>query len=239
MANITHNKDVVSVKIWDPFLRILHWWLAITLMAQFATGTIFWIWGDELSNAMMFSVNVPHFYIGYAFATALALRVTLLFVGPPRSRWRDLLPLEPSQRRNWQKTFLYYITLFRHPCPPSLGHNTFAGPAYIGFFLVAAAQVAIGIFLSFMPGGTTQMDSPWMTVHKYLFFALIAFVVVHLAAVVTREINGKHNITSAMIHGYKEFTEAEYKELLSLNRDDHEELSFTVNDISNTPAHNG
>ena len=71
MANATRNKDVISVKTWDLFSRILHWWLAITLMAQFATGTIFFVWGDELSNAMMFGVNVPHFYIGYAFAIQL------------------------------------------------------------------------------------------------------------------------------------------------------------------------
>ncbi|MBU2854103.1 MULTISPECIES: cytochrome b/b6 domain-containing protein [Acidithiobacillus] len=238
MANATCNKGVVSVKIWDPFLRVLHWWLAITLMAQFATGTIFFVWGDELSNAMMFGVNVPHFYIGYAFATALALRIVLLFVGPQTSRWRDLLPLTPNQRRDWQKTFLYYITLFRRPCPPSLGHNAFAGPAYIIFFLIAAAQVAIGIFLSFMPGGTTQMNSPWMTVHEYLFFALIAFVVVHLAAVVAREINGRNNIASAMIHGYKEFTEAEYKELI-LNHDENNNPSFTAGDISHAHTDNG
>ena len=238
MANVTCNKEVVSVKTWDLFSRILHWWLVITLMAQFATGAIFFIWGNELSTAMMFGVNVPHFYIGYAFATGLALRILLLFVGPQTLRWRDMLPLTPNQRRDWQETLLYYITLFRRPCPPSLGHNAFAGPAYIIVFIIALAQVAIGIFLSFMPGGTTQMNSPWMTVHEYLFFALIAFVVAHLAAVVAREINGKHNITSAMIHGYKEFTEAEYKALI-FNPDENNNPTFTAGDISHAHADNG
>ena len=237
MANVTYNENVIAVKIWDLFSRILHWWLAITLLAQFTTGAIFWIWDNELSNAMMFGVDILHFYTGYAFATALALRIVLLFVGPQSSRWRDLLPLTETQRRDWQKTFVYYITLFRRPCPPSLGHNAFAGPFYIAFFIIAAAQVATGVFLSFMPGGTTQTNSPWMTVHEYLFFALIAFVIVHLAAVVAREINDRNNITSAMIHGYKEFTEVEYKALIS-NRDKNHNSSFTVGNTSHTHIDN-
>ncbi len=213
--NTTSQRNAVLVKTWDPLMRILHWWLAVTLLLQFGTGTIFWMWGDDLTNRMMFALNLPHFYCGYAFATALCIRVALLFVGPERYRWRDLVPLTEAQQRNWRRTVFYYASLGRRPCPRSLGHNAFAGPFYLMFFLIAAAQVAVGMYLSFLPGGSLQMDSGWMLLHRYLFLALASFVLAHIAAVVMREIHGKSNIASAMLHGYKEYSEEEYRDLVS------------------------
>lgn len=209
------KSDLIAIKVWDPLTRFLHWWIAIAVLLQFATGTIFWLWGSQISNSMMFDLNLPHFYIGYSLATAIAVRITLLFIGPETAHWSDFLPVNSHKRSIWKRTLSYYKSFCRADFPRTLGHNTFAGPVYLVFYLLMAVQVGIGIYLSFLPGGTTQMDSPWMTVHKYIFFALIGFILAHLIAVLIREIKGKEYITSSMINGYKIFSQSDYDKIIT------------------------
>ncbi len=198
--------------VWDPLLRGLHWWLALAMMAQFTSGTILLTLGNDMSNVLMGKIDIVHYYGGYAFAAGLVLRIIWLFVGPPAARWRDLLPLTPAQRRIWRETLFCYLSGFRRPISAYRGHNAFAGPAYLAFFLIAVAQIALGISLSLMPG-SEAMNSPLMVMHEWGFFLLLAFVIVHVVLVIAHEIAGRHGLISAMIHGHKGFTESEYQAL--------------------------
>ncbi|MGC8591950.1 cytochrome b/b6 domain-containing protein [Acidithiobacillus sp.] len=200
--------------VWDPLLRALHWWMALAVMAQFTSGTILLTLGNDMSDALMGKIDIVHYYGGYAFAAGLALRIIWLFVGPPTARWRDLLPLTPAQRRIWRETLLCYLSGFRRPISAYRGHNAFAGPAYLAFFVIAAAQVILGITLSLM-SDSEAMTSPLLTIHEWGFFLLLAFVIVHVALVIAHEIAGRHGLISAMIHGHKGFTESEHQALLS------------------------
>ncbi|MHB8224307.1 cytochrome b/b6 domain-containing protein [Acidithiobacillus sp.] len=101
---------------------------------------------------------------------------------------------------------------FRRPISPYRGHNAFAGPAYLAFFLIAVAQITLGISLSLMPG-SEAMHSPLMVMHEWGFFLLLAFVIVHVVLVMAHEIAGRHGLISAMIHGHKGFTESEHQAL--------------------------
>ena len=135
-------------------------------------------------NVLMGKIDIIHYVGGYAFAAGLVLRIIWLFVGPPAARWRDLLPLTPAQRRIWRKTlFCYLLSGFRRPISAYRGHNAFAGPAFLAFFLIAAAQIALGISLSLMPG-SEAMNSPLMVMHEWGFFLLLAFVIVHVVLVI-------------------------------------------------------
>ncbi len=213
MASATDTRYILH-PVWDPLLRALHWWLALTIMAQFTSGTILLTLGDDMSDALMGKIDIVHYYGGYAFAAGLVLRIIWLFVGPPTARWRDLLPLTPTQRRIWRETLFCYLSGFRRPISAYRGHNAFAGPAYLAFFFIAAAQVILGITLSLM-SDSEAMASPLMTIHEWGFFLLLAFVIVHVALVIAHEIAGRHGLISAMIHGHKGFSEPEYQALLS------------------------
>ena len=202
----------ILLPVWDRLLRALHWWMVLALLIQFITGASFIIWGKEMSDALMGEIDVVHFCGGYAFAAGLALRIVWLFVGPPTAHWRDLLPLKPEQSRIWHDTLRWYLDGFRHPISPHRGHNAFAGPAYIAFFCLASAQIALGITLSLM-ADSKAMKSPLMTIHKVGFFLLLTFAVIHIAAVVAHEITERRGLISAMVHGHKGFTEAEYQAL--------------------------
>ncbi|MBU2723704.1 cytochrome b/b6 domain-containing protein, partial [Acidithiobacillus ferridurans] len=117
-----------------------------------------------------------------------------------------------AQRRIWRETLSCYLSGFRRPISPYRGHNAFAGPAYLAFFLIAVAQIALGISLSLMPD-SEAMNSPLMVMHEWGFFLLLAFVIVHVALVIAHEVAGRHGLISAMIHGHKGFTESEHQAL--------------------------
>lgn len=195
--------------VWDPILRMLHWWIALTIMAQFTSGAMLLAMGSDMSDALMGKVDFIHYVGGYTFVAGLLLRIAWLFVGPATARWHDLLPLTPVQRSIWRETLSCYLSGFRRPISPYRGHNAFAGPGYLAFFLIAVGQVALGITLSLMPD-SEAMHSPLMTLHAWGFFLLASFTVVHVTAVIAHEIAGRHGMISAMIHGHKGFTEPEY-----------------------------
>ena len=211
MNSTTDNRYILH-PVWDPLLRTLHWWLALTMMAQFTSGATLLALGNDMSDTLMGKIDIIHYVGGYAFAAGLVLRIIWLFVGPPTARWRDLLPLTPAQRRIWRETLFCYLSGFRRPISAYRGHNAFAGPAYLAFFLIAVAQVALGIVLSLM-SDSEAMTSPLMTIHEWGFFLLLAFVIVHVVLVIAHEIAGRHGLISAMIHGHKGFTESEHQAL--------------------------
>ena len=213
MKSTTDNRYILH-PVWDPLLRALHWWMALAMMAQFTSGATLLALGNDMSDTLMGKIDIIHYVGGYAFAAGLALRILWLFVGPPTARWRDLLPLTSAQRRIWRETLACYLSGFRRPISPYRGHNAFAGPAYLAFFLIAVAQIALGISLSLMPD-SEAMNSPLMVMHEWGFFLLLAFVIVHVALVMAHEIAGRHGLISAMIHGHKGFTESEHQALLT------------------------
>lgn len=217
MTSTTDNRYILH-PVWDPLLRALHWWMALAMMAQFTSGAILLTLGDDMSDVLMGKIDIVHYYGGYAFAAGLVLRIIWLFVGPSTARWRDLLPLTSAQRRICRETLSCYLSGFRRPISAYRGHNAFAGPAYLAFFFIAAAQMILGITLSLM-SDSEAMTSPLMTIHEWGFFLLLAFVMVHVVLVIAHEIAGRHGLISAMIHGHKGFTESEHQALLS-SRDD-------------------
>ena len=211
MTSTTDNRYILH-PVWDPLLRALHWWMALAMMAQFTSGATLLALGNDMSDTLMGKIDIIHYVGGYAFAAGLVLRIIWLFVGPPPARWRDFLPLTPAQRRIWRETLFCYLSGFRRPISAYRGHNAFAGPAYLAFFLIAAAQIALGISLSLMPD-SEAMHSPLMVMHEWGFFLLLAFVMVHVVLVMAHEIAGRHGLISAMIHGHKGFTESEHQAL--------------------------
>ncbi|HKJ89175.1 MAG TPA: cytochrome b/b6 domain-containing protein, partial [Gammaproteobacteria bacterium] len=51
--------------VWDPVLRIIHWWMAITVSAQFALGGM--ILGED-------TLALIHSSVGYLFGASLLAR---------------------------------------------------------------------------------------------------------------------------------------------------------------------
>lgn len=200
-----------TVRTWDPLTRFLHWGMMLSLMALLVTGGILWNFWKEMPNPMRWQMDVWHFAFGYAFAIMLLARIIWLFAGPPIARWRNMVPITPEQRRALRETLASYLSGGRKPVSWH-GHNPVAGPVYLGYFVLAAVQVGLGLALSRMPEAVRE-HSPLLRWHVWGFFLLTAFVIVHIIMVVVHEIIGRSNLVSAMIHGQEIFTRAEFQVL--------------------------
>ena len=131
--------------VWDPLLRGLHWWNALTLLALVALGTAGLFLGDALEEPLYDTLTYTHALLGYLFGAGLLARLLWLFVGPREARLGDLLPIGRSGRNLFFATIRYYFSLLRGTPPIYKAHNTFAGVIYVAFFVVASIQVFSGV----------------------------------------------------------------------------------------------
>ncbi len=65
-----------EVKIWDLFVRILHWSVSATFFIAYVTEDDFLL---------------LHVWVGYVMAALVVMRVVWGFVGPEHARFRDFI----------------------------------------------------------------------------------------------------------------------------------------------------
>jgi Ni/Fe-hydrogenase 1 B-type cytochrome subunit len=197
-------------RVWDPVLRIIHWWVAIAVLLQFALGSV--ILSEEglgLSEGGEEILVTIHAIVGYAFGAGILARLLWLFLAPGSGSWRDVLPISQQQWRGLTATLKYYLGGFRGEPPFYRAHNPLAGLVYAIFFLIAATQAVTG---ATMFTGGEGIGETWEEIHEIGFWLIVAFVVAHLVMVAVHEIKERRSIVSAMINGRKLFTEQELTE---------------------------
>jgi len=198
---------------WDPVVRFLHWWNAATMTVMIALGIVFIAGGKDLNAGTKAALVSMHAAVGLFFGAGVLARIIWLFVGTGTARWTDMLPVSAHHRKVFADTVRFYLSGFRREPPLYLAHNSFAGPVYLGFFILAVVQVASG---SSMLGLAEEVrrKSPALEVHDAVFLLLLLYIVAHLVAVFIHEIAEKRGIVSAMIHGRKTFTDDEREVIL-------------------------
>lgn len=196
---------------WDPVVRFLHWWNAAAMAAMVALGIVFKVcMGGETGGGLGPAAKLVslHVSVGLLLGAGVTARVVWLFIGSETARLGDMLPFSPHNRKVFADTVRFYLRGLRGEPPLYLAHNSFAGAAYIGFFVLAAVQVATGSSMLGLPGDVRH-KSPAFYVHGVAFLLLLLYIAVHLVAVFIHEITEKRGIVSAMIHGKKTFTDDE------------------------------
>ena len=194
-------------RVWDPVLRILHWWIAITVLIQIALGSF--LLAEEglgLAEKGEQGLVTIHASVGYLFGGGILARILWLFLAPGSGSWRDILPVSTNQRRTLLATIGFYLRGFRGNAPFYRAHNPLAGVVYAGFFLIAAAQAVTGA--SLFTGGE-NLGETWETIHEIGFWLIAVFVVAHLLMVAVHEIHERRSLVSAMVHGRKMFPREE------------------------------
>lgn len=197
-------------RVWDPVLRILHWWNALGVLLMIALGSVI-LTEDALglSEVGEEALVMVHGSVGFALAAGILARILWLFVTPGSASWRDILPLSAKQRATAVATLRYYLKGLRSEPPFYRAHNPLAGLAYATFFVIAAVQVATGAILFSSQG---ELAEAWEKVHEVGFFLIAAYVVIHIVMVFVHDAKEHHGLASAMISGRKLFTEREFQE---------------------------
>lgn len=133
-------------RVWDPVQRIFHWLNVVCVMALVAVGTAI-LWGAELGVSPDGKVllKTVHVWVGYVFATNLAVRLAWAFTGSPYGRWRALLPAGRGYLRSLRE---YTAGLATGHAPRYLGHNPLGRIMVTLLLLLMTVQGISGLVLA-------------------------------------------------------------------------------------------
>ena len=170
---------MTTVRVWDPFVRIFHWSLALLFAA----------------NAVVVDDDTKlHQWIGYAIAALIVLRVVWGFAGTQYARFSSFPPsLSGSVEQ------LTDIASGRRN--PHMGHTPIGGLMIYNLLFTLLVICVSGYLM------TTDMfwGEEWVEeLHEAAVNWVEFSVVLHVAAVLFESIRTKVNLPRAMVTGYKE-----------------------------------
>jgi cytochrome b len=184
-----------EIPVWDPFVRIFHWTLAIAFILAYATE-------DEWLGL--------HLWAGYLTLGLIVLRTVWGFVGTRHARFRDFV-VSPARILEYLKQ----VAGFR--APRFLGHNPAGGAMVVTLMLCVLVTGLTGLVLhgALYPMGpfdalTTSLGiraeggaEALEEVHEFFANLTLVLVAVHLAGVLFESWVHRENLVRSMITGRK------------------------------------
>ena len=208
--------NTTEIEVWDPFVRLAHWTIAIGFFVAYLTE-------DDFMTV--------HVWAGYVVGMLVLLRIVWGFIGPRRARFSDFVcgPM----------TALGYLRdLFLFRAKRHVGHSPAGGAMVFALLLFLAATVASGLILyaedrgagplapfftqatSTMTApvsdkarpsednkrageGRNQRESAFKEIHEVLANVTLALVIIHILGVILASFVHHENLTRAMITGRK------------------------------------
>jgi cytochrome b len=180
-----------QVKVWDPFVRLFHWGLALLVLGSFVTSDV-----DAL---------VPvHVRLGLGVVGLVAARVVWGFLGPRFARFRTFV-------RGPREVLGYARELARGRPSLHLSHNPLGGLMVVALVAVLLALAATGAVVFAGPefeGPLTGILSKQTVkdvkeVHEALSGLLLGLVGVHVLGVLASSLAERQNLVLGMITGWK------------------------------------
>lgn len=166
------------VRVWDPFVRLLHWWLALSF-------AIAWISADEW--------DLVHEYAGYVVAALVGLRIAWGLIGTRHARFSDFVYSPPA-------VFAYLRDSFLLKARRYLGHNPAGGAMVLALLLSLTAVSATGIMMTTDAFWTAE----WVEeVHEAAANLTLGLVVLHVAGVIFSSLEHGENLVKSMLTGMK------------------------------------
>ena len=184
---------LISAPVWDGFVRVFHWSLALLFTISVASGKVGGEWIDW------------HMRSGYAILALVTFRLLWGFVGGEYARYVSFLT-GPIRVMKFAKGLLGKT--HEHV----IGHNPVGGWMVIALLLLLATQAVLGLFSNDEIATTgplaryvsDQTSITLMGRHRTIGNILLALVGIHIAAVLFHLFVKKENLVRAMFSGKKE-----------------------------------
>ena len=211
-----------QVKVWDAFVRIMHWALVAGFFVAYFTE-------DDLLTA--------HVWAGYLVGAIVVLRVVWGFIGPEYARFSNFI-YSPA------KVIGYLGGLFRRSAARYLGHSPAGGAMVILLLISLAGTVWSGLTVyaydrgagplaGVLVGGTVPegtsvsvredeeggaaapalrrdnenaleaQEEYWEELHEFFANLTLALVALHIAGVLLASFVHRENLPWAMVSGTK------------------------------------
>lgn len=198
MARMT----LVREKVYDPVLRIIHLWIALTILLLLLSSQIA-RWIAFTPEAVM--LWRYHAWLGYGLIMGLVARGTWAVYGPVHAGWRQL----------W--TWRAWVAALRDrvffTAPAQFGHHPLATAAYLAFYAMALIMAFTGLAMAAIDQGQGPLYfwlghdvliKPWFSrPHDTLEELILVFVLVHVAALIWHEKRHGIPMAQAMVSGYQ------------------------------------
>ncbi len=172
------DAEEATVPVWDHFVRVFHWSLAILVLIGYFT--------TDDGRAL-------HHLAGYAVLLLVAARIVWGVIGPQHARFANFV--------TGPRTVLAYLRALRSGrAPRHLGHNPAGGAmilVLLGFLVVVAGS-----------GWLSETDAffgvPWVDhLHHLSAHLLLVVIGLHVAGVVVSSWLHRENLLLAMPTGRK------------------------------------
>ncbi|HEY8507559.1 MAG TPA: cytochrome b/b6 domain-containing protein [Steroidobacteraceae bacterium] len=193
-----------TVVVWDLPTRLFHWSLALCFALLWATGEV---------GGLDFVVPLPggktwfitnmdlHMWLGQAVLALVVFRVLWGLWGSSPSRFRSFV-------RGPGAAYRHFVQLMRGAVPAGIGHNPAGGLAIVAMLVLLFLQAGTGLFANdeiYSEGPLAHLVSSEIStrltdLHGAVFDVLLAFVALHVAAVLYYLLRGK-NLIAPMLHG--------------------------------------
>lgn len=190
---MTADTPTTHVRIWDMATRLVHWLMVVLIAVSWWTAE-----NGELEY---------HRYSGYTLLGLLVFRLYWGFAGSSTARFANFV--------KGPRTILAYVRQLpsrvadrSHLSTP--GHNPLGALSVIALLALLIAQVVLGLFAVDFDGIESGPLSHLVSfeagracadLHEDLFNVLLAFICLHVAAVLFYLLYKRDNLIAAMIHG--------------------------------------
>jgi cytochrome b len=188
MAALEQGAAAGTLRVWDPWVRLAHWAIALLL-------PISW-WTAETGRFDL------HFLSGYAILALVLFRLAWGVVGSDTARFARFL-------KGPAAAFAHLAHLRHRAVPAEIGHNPAGGWAVVLLLGLLLAQAASGLFADsqVLTRGplARRVDEAWSdlatSVHLRVFWAIVATAVVHVLAVLAYRVVAGRDLVRPMITG--------------------------------------
>ncbi|HWV15544.1 MAG TPA: cytochrome b/b6 domain-containing protein [Cellvibrio sp.] len=182
-----------TVKVWDIPLRIFHWSLVILFAVAYITN---WLGTDYFTY---------HLWSGYAIIVLVSFRILWGIVGTYHARFINFV-------RNPVATAKYALSVFKRKDKHYAGHNPLGAVMVVALLLSILVQAVTGLFTNdeiFNLGPlygyiSNDLSLTLTSLHRQLFYWILAAVALHILAVVVHVVFKRENIIKSMFSGKKQ-----------------------------------
>ena len=185
------TEPTARIRIWDPWVRVTHWGIAVLLVLSVASG----LRGDFDT----------HFRVGYALLALVLFRIAWGVLGSDTARFARFLKGPGAVLRH----FAEFRTRALETTP---GHNAAGGWAVVVLLALLLAQAVTGLMANdaiFTFGPLSRIVGPDVSdaatsLHIRVWIVLLAAVALHVAAVFAYAFVRRTDLIGAMITGRKQ-----------------------------------
>ncbi|QGM97780.1 cytochrome b/b6 domain-containing protein [Methylocystis parvus] len=191
-AAAAHRAPEPLRKVWDLPVRLVHWGLVVALAGAYVTNKL---------GAGYFTL---HLFFGYATIILVTFRILWGFVGTRHARFAHFVEGPRGVLR-------YVSAVGRGRHTRYVGHNPLGALMVLTLLALVGAQAVLGLFgddeifnSGPLAGLVTKQQSLFFTsLHRKLFYVILAAAGLHVAAVLAHVAIKKEPLIHAMIHGSK------------------------------------